>query len=135
MNSRICWSDVWMNLSFDLSKRSPDPKHKVGAVIVTAWFGYNGDEAGGNNQRDSTEHGKSGFIHAEANALIKMDYSDTRDKKIYLTLSPCVVCARMIINAKTIKEIIYAEKYDSDTRGLDILKERGIIVRKMEVKQ
>ena len=72
--SRPSWDQIWMEFAHSISKRSPDDKHKVGAVIITEdntqvlSVGYNGDQKGGNNCRDSLETGKSGFIHAEINA-------------------------------------------------------------------
>jgi dCMP deaminase len=126
-----------MGLTFQISERSRDPRLKVGTVVVTEdnttvlAIGYNGDQQGGTNQPDSLEPGKSGFIHAEANALIKMNFGDPRNKKMYLTHSPCPVCARMIVNAG-IKKVIYCEEY-RDEKGLEILKSSGIDVEKCEM--
>lgn len=133
------WDNIWMRLAISISEKSNDPKHQVAAVVVTednttvCSLGYNGDEVGGENKRDSLDQGKSGFIHAEANCLLHLNFADQRNKKMYLTLSPCTVCARMIVNAKTIKEVIYNKKYDTDTKGLDILEKHGIITREYEV--
>lgn len=129
------WDKIWMELAKTIAQRSNDPKFKVGAVVVTQdnesvlSIGYNGDEKGGGNVRDSMETGGSGFIHAEINAVTKMNYVDPRPRKIYLTHSPCLVCARSLINAG-ITEVVYGEEYKSDTRGLDILRKRGILVRR-----
>lgn len=131
------WDDIWMGLAEVISLRSNDPKFKVGAVIVTEdnesvlSIGYNGDEKGGANARDSMDTGCSGFIHAEVNAVAKMNYVDQRNRKIYLTHSPCLVCARLLINAR-ISEVIYKEEYKSDTRGLDTLRKHGIVVRRTD---
>jgi dCMP deaminase len=130
--SRPKWDEIWMSLALHIAERSPDRRLKVGSVIVTEdnscvlSLGYNGDEQGGNHIPDSLEPGKSGFIHAEANALIKMNYADHRQKKIYLTHSPCLVCARMIINAG-IKKVIYCEEY-RDTKGIDLLRKADITI-------
>lgn len=131
------WDSIWYNLCYNVSLRSNDPRLQVGAVIVTEdnscvlAIGYNGDEHGGKNKPDSLELGKSGFIHAEANALLKANYADYRNKKMYLTHSPCVVCARMIINGG-IKKVIYSQDY-RDSLGLNILKNAGIEVLKMPI--
>lgn len=130
------WDQIWINLAKSIALRSNDPKIKVGAVIVTSnnesvlSIGYNGDEKGGSNERDSMETGGSGFIHAEVNAIAKMNYTDSRAKKIYLTHSPCLVCARLLINAG-ISEVIYDKEYCSDKRGLDKLREHGIVTREL----
>lgn len=128
------WDDIWMSLATHVAHRSHDPRLKVGAVVVTddntcvLGVGYNGDEAGGTNKPDSLEPGKSGFIHAEANALLKTNFSDFRKKKMYVSHSPCPVCARMIVNSG-IKKVIYFEDYRDNT-GLEILKRSGIEVTK-----
>ena len=122
-----------MLLATSVADRSYDEKTKVGSVIVTEdntsvlAIGYNGDEKGGENKRDSSVEGESGFIHAEANALLKLNFIDPRNKKMYITSSPCVVCARMIINAD-IKEVIYLEEF-RETKGIELLKKRGIRVQ------
>jgi dCMP deaminase len=121
-----------MGLAFDISTRSRDPRLKVGAVIVTddnesvLAIGYNGDEKGGDNKPDSLEPGCSNFIHAEVNAIAKMNYNDPRSRKIYITHAPCVVCARLIINSN-IKKVIYCYPYRSE-KGLELLKKRNIEV-------
>jgi len=129
------WNNIWRDFVVSISKRSPDPKFQVGAVIVTEdntqvlALGYNGDHKGGPNCRDSMDHGQSGFIHAEVNALIKMDYNNPKRKKMYLTHVPCPVCAKSIINAG-INEVYYLNNYIV-LEGLDILKSSGIKVEKL----
>lgn len=130
------WDDIWMNLAHDIATRSNDPRLKVGAVIVTSnnesvlSIGYNGDEKGGKNKPDSLEPGKSNFIHAEVNAIAKMNYSDPRPRTIYLTDSPCIVCAKLIVNAG-IERVVYHNEY-RDRTGLDILRDRGIVAEQID---
>ena len=131
---RPSWDAIWTDFAESISKRSPDPKHKVGAIIVNEAntqvlsIGYNGDHKGGPNCRDSLETGQSGFIHAEINALIKLDYNNPCNKKMYLTLSPCKVCAKAIVNAG-IEEVVYTEFYEHGREGIKILLDAGIVVR------
>ena len=131
---RKSWDSVWSDFAISIAERSCDPKFKVGAVIVTddntqvLSVGYNGDHKGGSNKRDSLDHGKSGFIHAEVNALIKMDFNNPKRKVMYLTHSPCTVCAKCIINAN-IEEVVYLNLYEKDTKGVSLLKSSGINVR------
>lgn len=133
--SRPEWDKIWMDFAQGIAKRSCDSKYQVGAVIVSVEntqvlsIGYNGDQKGGSNKRDSAETGQSGFIHAEINALIKMDYNNPCKKKMYLTLSPCEVCAKAIVNAG-IAEVIYAEFYQHGKKGISILNHAGIVVRR-----
>jgi dCMP deaminase len=130
---RVDWNALWMDFAISVSNRSCDPKHTVGAVIIdmnnekVLSFGYNGDEKGGSNKRDSLEHGKSGFLHAEINALIKYPYGV--DAKMYVTLSPCIMCAKAIINAG-IKQVIYLEQYCEE--GIELLEKRGVLVKQFK---
>lgn len=134
--SRPNWNSIWSDFVINISKRSPDQKFQVGAVIVTEdntqvlALGYNGDHKGGPNQRDSLETGKSGFIHAEVNALIKCDFNNPKKKKMYLTHSPCQVCAKCIVNAG-INEVLYIKDYEPDMSGVKILEECGVTVKKL----
>ena len=131
---RPSWDNIWMKFAHDIAQRSPDPKHKVGAVIVNEEntqvlsIGYNGDQKGGSNCRESMETGESGFIHAEINALIKCDYNYPKKKKMYLTLSPCSTCAKAIVNAG-ITEVIFAKEYAHAGDAIKILRDAGIIAR------
>ena len=123
-----------MDFAKSVSKRSYDPRHQVGAVIVTddntqvLAIGYNGNYSGGPNKVESIDPGCSGMIHAEINALIKLDYNNPKRKKMYVTLSPCRDCAKAIVNGG-IDEVIYGEEY-RDTSSLDIFKDAGIEFRK-----
>ena len=137
MSDRPEWDHIWGKFVKDIAARSPDPKFQVGAVIVTddntqvLALGYNGDQKGGPNKRESMEHGQSGFIHAEDNALIKMDYNNPKKKKMYLTHTPCPVCAKCIINAG-IQEVIYIEDY-VNMQGLSILKDSNVKIKKLDL--
>jgi len=132
-SGRPSWDSVWLSVCRAIAQRSPDPVHKVGAIIVTddntqmLSLGYNGDHAGGPNERESSEPGCSGFLHAEINALIKCDFNISKRKVMYVTLSPCRMCAKAIINAR-VSEVVYDEKY-RDPSGIDLLREHGVIVR------
>jgi len=123
---RPSWNKIWMDFAKSISKRSYDPRFQVGAVIVTddntqvLAVGYNGNYSGGPNSVESNIPGESGMIHAEINALIKMDYNNHKKKKLYLTLSPCKMCAKAIVNSG-ISEVLYSEAY-RDTSGLEILR-------------
>jgi dCMP deaminase len=92
--------------------------------------GYNGNHKGGPNKRESLEPGHSGFIHAEINALIKLDYNNPKSKKMYLTLSPCTACAKAIINGG-IDQVFYKTEYRC-TAGIELLRECGIVVEQIK---
>lgn len=133
---RPSWDQIWSDFSKLISERSYDPRTKVGAVVVTEdntqvlSVGYNGNHRGGANSVDSAEPGLSGFIHAEVNALVKMDYNNPKKKVMYVTHSPCVACAKLIINAN-IHEVKYLEEY-RDTSGIELLKNFGVWATKLE---
>jgi len=133
-SDRPSWDIIWSNFARAISNRSYDPRHQVGAIVVTSdntqvlAIGYNGNYAGGPNEVESAEPGQSGMIHAEINALLKMDYNNPKKKKLYVTLSPCRMCAKAIVNAG-ISEVVYDEEY-RDTSSLNILKDAGIEVRR-----
>lgn len=135
--SRPSWDKVWANVANSISERSYDPRYKVGAIVVTSdntqvlSVGYNGNHSGGPNKVESEVPGHSGFIHAEINCLLKMDYNNPKRKVMYLTLSPCKMCAKAIVNAG-ISEVVYTENY-RDSDGLGILSNSGIICRKYSV--
>jgi len=127
------WDTVWSEMAKLMSLRSYDPRHQVGAVVVSEndlqvlSIGYNGNYSGGPNEAESLTPGDSGMIHAEINAILKMDYNNPKKKKMYITLSPCKMCAKAIVNSG-IEEVIYSEEYRI-TDGLDILRDAGIVVR------
>ena len=130
--NRPSWNKIWMTMAETIAQRSHHSTFKVGALIVTSdntqvlSLGYNGNAAGLSNVPQSEEPGCSGLLHAEINALLKLDYNNPKDKVMYLTLSPCTNCAIAVINSG-IKKVVYKTKYRDDT-GIDMLTEAGISV-------
>jgi len=135
---RPSWDQIWMDFAYSISSRSVDPRHQVGAVVVTdantqvLAVGYNGNYTGGPNEVESLIPGESGMIHAEINALLKMDYNNPKKKIMYVTLSPCRMCAKAIVNSG-ISKVVYSEEY-RDTSSLEILQKAGIEVIKFNPK-
>ena len=133
IDTRPSWDTIWMEMAHSISRRSYDPNYKVGAIVVSAdntsvlALGYNGNYAGGPNERDSPARGKSGLIHAEVNALLKMDYHNHKRKIMYVTHSPCLMCAKAIINAG-IDEVVYATEYDYEN-SVKLLSDAGVVSR------
>lgn len=133
---RPSWDEVWMSMAETISLRSYDPRHRVGALVVSEdnaqvlALGYNGNYAGGPNEPESLEPGQSGMIHAEVNTLLKLDYNNPKRKVMYLTLSPCRQCAKCIVNAG-VSEVVYGEAY-RDAGGLEIMRKAGVLVRQFE---
>ena len=129
---RPTWDEIWMDCAETIAKRSYDPRFQVGALVVSQdnmqvlAVGYNGNYSGGPNEVESTTPGETGMIHAEINALLKLDYNNPKKKTVYVTLSPCRMCAKAMVNAG-IDRVIYHEEY-RDTSGLEILRKSGIEV-------
>ena len=133
---RPSWDKIWMTMAETIAQRSHHSTFKVGALIVTSdntqvlSLGYNGNAAGMSNVPQSEEPGCSGLLHAEINALLKMDYNNPKDKVMYLTLSPCVNCAIAIINSG-IKKVVFKEQY-RNIDGINLLKDANIVVERFK---
>ena len=129
---RPTWPETLMNVAREMAKRSYDPRLKVGAIVVSCdntqmlSVGYNGNYKGGPHSHESSEPGKSGFIHAEVNALVKCDFNFPKRKHMYVTHMPCKDCSKLIINAE-IARVIWDVPYRL-TEGVELLKSVGIEV-------
>lgn len=106
-------------------------RRQVGALIVKDKMiisdGYNGTPSGFENQcEDENENTKPYVLHAEANAITKIACSNnnSKDATMYVTASPCIECAKLIIQAG-IKRVVYGEKYRL-TDGIDLLQRAKI---------
>lgn len=142
-SSRPSWDEIWMNLAIDLSNRSQCkvPNRHVGCVVVShdntqpLATGYNGGASGDDRSCQyvgpSPQIGTSRCvcIHAEMNAVVKLDTTNPCRKKMYLTLSPCGLCYQLIVNAG-ITDLIVLEMYDEDI--IMELKKLGVTVRLYE---
>ncbi len=143
---RPSWDEYFMRMAYLVATRSTCTRRHVGAVIVkdrrVLATGYNGPPRGLAHCditgciREELEipsgerHELCRGLHAEQNAIIQAAVHGVsiKDATIYVTNHPCVVCAKMIINAQ-IREIVYAEGYPDDLAKLMLL-ESGIKVRR-----
>ena len=114
----------WANLSYCKRK-------KVGALIVKDRMiisdGYNGTPSGFENNCEDEEGKTNWFVlHAEANAILKIASSTQSCKgaTLYITMSPCKECSKLILQAG-IQKVVYTTVY-SDDSGLEFLKDAGI---------
>ena len=102
--TRIPLYEVYMRMAEELAKRSTCSRLQVGTVVTDQLLenvlaiGYNGNARGLPNRCDSAVPGSCGCIHSEMNALVKAPGS-LRDKVVFISASPCVMCAKLIINA------------------------------------
>ena len=106
-------------------------RRKVGAIIVKNQMiisdGYNGTPSGFENVcEDEQGVTKPYVLHAEANAITKVARSNNSSDgaTLYVTSSPCVECAKLIIQAG-VKRVVYNEQYRL-TDGVDLLRSAGI---------
>ena len=109
-------------------------RRKVGALVVNEKMiisdGYNGTPSGFENVcEDEMNVTKPYVLHAEANAITKLARSSNNSDGAtrYVTASPCIECAKLIIQAG-IKRVIYGEQYRL-TDGIDLLKRANIEVK------
>ena len=106
-------------------------RRQVGALVVKNKMiisdGYNGTPSGFENIcEDEAGITKPYVLHAEANAITKLARSgnNSEDSTLYVTASPCIECAKLIIQAG-IRRVVYGEKYRL-TDGIDLLERAGI---------
>lgn len=121
---------VWAELSHCRRK-------KVGALIVKdrkiISDGYNGTPTGFENCCEDPENRTKWYVlHAEANAILKIAAStqSCNGATLYVTMSPCRECSKLIHQAG-IKRVVYLQGY-SDTEGLDFLRTAGVQVEQLE---
>ena len=115
-------------------------RRQVGALVVKDKMiisdGYNGTPSGFENVcEDDNYVTKPYVLHAEANAITKLARSNNNSDgaTIYITASPCIECAKLIIQAG-IRRVVYGENYRL-TDDIDLLKRAGIEVILMEMEQ
>lgn len=108
-------------------------RRQVGALLVKDKMiisdGYNGTPTGFENDCETPENTSKAYVlHAEANAISKVARSanSSEGSTLYVTASPCIECAKLIIQAG-IRRVVYAEEYRI-TDGIDLLKRAGIEV-------
>jgi len=139
------FDSIYMNLATDLAKRSHCVKAQVGAVLTKDTriisIGYNGPPAGTHNcdeefpgvgcPRDS-KNSCSLALHAEENAILYAvkNGATLEGATLYLTLSPCLSCARLIFSS-AIKKVWFKNSYAEykglpSDEGVDFLNKFGV---------
>jgi dCMP deaminase len=115
------------------SENSYCERRKVGALVVKNKMiisdGYNGTPSGFENVCETEDNVTKPYVlHAEANAITKLARSENNSDgaTLYVTASPCIECAKLIIQAG-IKRVVYGEKYRLED-GINLLKRAGIDV-------
>ncbi len=138
------FDDIFMDLAVSLAKRSHCVKAQVGAVLTNETriisIGYNGPPAGTHNCDE--DFGQTGCprdskgscslaLHAEQNAILyaAKNGAKVEDSTLYVTLSPCIACARVIYSMK-IRKVVYLDSYAKykgipSDEGVDFLRQFG----------
>ena len=142
------WDTYFMDISHVVKTRSNCTRRNVAAVIVKdrriISTGYNGAPRGVRNCNEGgcprcasdapsgTALGDCICSHAEENAITQAAYHgiSTKGATIYVTLSPCLMCSKMIINAG-IREVVYDEEYTVTEQTRAILAEAGVALRRL----
>lgn len=138
----------FMRMAELVATRSTCLRRNVGAVVVkekrVLTTGYNGAPKGlrhcaevgcvrlSNNIESGTRHELCRGVHAEQNAVIQAAYFGVsiKDSTIYTTNYPCVMCAKILVNAG-IREIVFGDDYIDDL-SRKVLAESGVTVRKYD---
>ena len=143
MNTRIPLDKAYMQMAEVWSQRSYATRSKVGAILVKdkqiISDGYNGMPTGFPN--DDVEFQNSDgqletnplVLHAESNAILKCAKNggvSSEGSTLYVTMSPCIGCCKLIIQAG-IKNVFYRNAY-RDTSSLAILEQAGISVTQLK---
>lgn len=132
-------NEIFMKIAEDISQASYCERKKVGAIIVkdgniiSMW--YNGTPSGFENSCEYKDREDLGIpwstrpevLHAESNAIAKCAKSthSCQDWVLYVTLSPCFECAKIMIQSG-IKEVYYRDQY-RENDWIELLKKAGII--------
>lgn len=130
----------YLEMAMVWAKNSYCVRRKVGALIVKDRMiisdGYNGTPSGFENVcEDENGKTKSYVLHAEANAITKVAQSNNSSKgaTLYVTASPCIECAKLIIQAG-IKRVVYCDEYHTSD-GVELLKRVGIELVQLKISQ
>ena len=125
------FDERYLEMAAIWAKNSYCSRRQVGAILVKDKMiisdGYNGTPSGfENNCEDENGVTKPYVLHAEANAITKVAKSGNSSEgaTLYVTASPCIECAKLIIQAG-IRRVVYSDEYRL-TDGIDLLRRAGI---------
>ncbi|AUC21545.1 MULTISPECIES: dCMP deaminase family protein [Polaribacter] len=128
---QLKYDRAYLKMAREWGKLSHCKRKQVGALIVKGRMiisdGFNGTPTGFDNScEDCNGVTKWEVLHAEANAILKVASStqSAEGATLYITLSPCTQCSKLIHQAG-IKRVVYAESY-KDTSGINFLEKAGV---------
>jgi dCMP deaminase len=127
---------MYMRIANEISGMSYAKRKKVGAIIVKdnsiISYGYNGTPHDFDNScEDENDVTKPEVLHAESNAISKIARSTQSSEAadLYVTMSPCLECSKLIIQSG-IKKVFFEEAY-RNTEGLELLRKSNIKVTQL----
>jgi dCMP deaminase len=134
---QLRYDRVYLKMAETWASLSHCNRKQVGALIVKDGMiisdGYNGTPSGFDNCCEDEEGNTHWYVlHAEANAILKVSKStnSAQGATLYLTLSPCKECAKLVLQAG-ITRVVYKSQYKDDS-GINFLKEAGVDVQVIE---
>ena len=135
---QLRYDNAYMNMAEEWAKLSHCTRKNVGAIIVKDKMiiadGYNGSPSGFPNECENDDGETHWYVlHAEANAITKLARSNNsaEGSTLYITLSPCRECAKLILQAG-IKRVVYKSAY-KDTSGVDFIIQSSIVTELLEL--
>jgi dCMP deaminase len=137
VNKQLKYDKAYLRIAEEWGKLSYCNRRQVGALIVKDRMiisdGYNGTPSGFENFCEDDEgYTKWYVLHAEANAILKVAAStqSCNGATLYITMSPCKECSKLIHQAGIVK-VVYKEGYKDDS-GLKFLEKAGIELKQIE---
>ncbi len=135
-SKQLRYDKAYLKMATEWAKLSHCKRRQVGALIVKGKMiisdGYNGTPTGFENCCEDDEgYTKWYVLHAEANAILKVASStqSTRGSTLYVTLSPCTDCSKLIFQSGIVR-VVYIVEY-KDRTGLDFLVKSGVKVEQI----
>ena len=131
------YDSAYIKMAAEWSKLSHCDRKQVGAIIVKDGMiiadGYNGTPSGFDNCCENDAGETHWYVlHAEANAILKLAKSNNSAEgaTLYITLSPCRDCSKLIHQAGIVR-VVYRDEY-KDTSGIEFLKSANVEVEKFQ---
>lgn len=150
--NQLKWHKTFLKIAKIISLHSTCKRIQVGAILTKdsriISTGYNGTPSGKkhcneifknadltseNFKKEHGEWSKINELHGESNCILSASKNgiSTKDTVLYITLSPCIDCAKQILSAG-IKEVYYIDKYDRDITGIKYLQDSGIKISQIK---
>jgi len=139
-SKQLRYDSAYLKMALEWAKLSHCKRKQVGALIVKDRMiisdGYNGTPTGFDNCCEGDTGETHWYVlHAEANAMMKIAQSthDAKGATLYITLSPCKECSKLILQAG-IKRVVYINAY-KDNSGLEFLKSADIELTHLPIEE